>query len=355
MLTKKNADIPTKSKKSIDNTPVRRPSTTPPSTDPRSTDDSGSHALGRVKPFLLAPILPLFIVVLNFGMRFLPDLTVHVNNTDSLYIILILLQIVVIVLPGIFYCKLRGSGFALRLRLRLPSPNRVAFGVLGLFLILFGTAIIKSAYVALGTGYNNLYFLNLYGYISQANLSTVSDAVYSIITFAIVPAIATEFVYRGILVREYADGGYGPVCAVFFSALLYASLASSPKTVPILFYTGLVLGIVFFFTHSLLYSMLISAVLSVCDLFGETFLLHVAAQRAYSVLLFFLLVTAFLVVLLLTVREAERILHNEGVFGAAVPSYLRTETSQKAAFGMCLISPSLLLCIAVTAVKLLWI
>ena len=300
----------------------------------------------HVKRSFAAPLLIFVIYLLCLGMRFLPQVTSRVTDLDSIYVVLILLQILVFVLPGIFFCKLRGSGYSLRLSLRLPHADRVGIGIIALLLILLGNALIKIGIVSLHGEFRNGYILNLYDYVGESNLGTVTDAIYSILTFAVVPAVVTEFVFRGILMREYADGGYGPVCTVLFSALLYAMLSFSFYTLPTMFFTGLMLGITMYFTHSLFLCMAVSAVSAGVDLFAESFLLHVAAQKSNVLLLCFCIVTAFLFILLLGLREAERILYNEGLRTTEVPHDLRTEGKMSGALAACALSPSFLMCLA---------
>lgn len=307
-------------------------------------DNQSDNKTAHAKFAFAAPLLSFVTAVLSLIMVRLPQIRDRLGGMDNQYLVLILLQILVFVLPAIFFCKLRGAGYALKLPVHLPKPDRIGFGVLALLVIVFGNALIKIAFCSLSGSFENAYILDIYSHVSQANLSTVQDSLFSILTFAIVPAVVTEFIFRGVLVCEYTQGKYGPFCTVLMTAALYALQSFSFYTLPTMFFTGIMLGITVYFTNSVFYCMLLSAVNSCIELISENYLIHIAKQN--TILLVFLIATLFLVALLFLIREAERILYNEGIRAIETPDNLKSDYPLYVSLQRCALSPSFLLCVA---------
>lgn len=99
----------------------------------------------------------------------------------------------------------------------------------------------------------------LAGFISSAGLDTTEDVIIypiwlSIITFAVVPAIVEEYVFRGIILTEYLKVGTAP--AVLVSSIFFAMLHFSLGSVMYGFFFGLVFALVRIATGNMIYSMM---------------------------------------------------------------------------------------------------
>ena len=115
------------------------------------------------------------------------------ERRDNIYLSFAVLQIIVLLIPAIFYSKLRRGNDISNLRLRGINPDKLYFTILTAFLLLFVSAAFKLLYIRLGI-YDSR-FAEYASYINIASFTSVSDIVYMIITFVLIPAVSEEFIF----------------------------------------------------------------------------------------------------------------------------------------------------------------
>ncbi len=300
----------------------------------------------KIKKSLSAPILALIVYLFTFAARFL-DISVLQNyDRDNIYLTIIVLQLLIFVIPGIFYSKLRGTEFVSGLRIRIPSPGRIGIAVLLFFTMLTGSVLLKLLISHFtGSIYNSATALNFRANISAAGLYQVTDAIYTIITFALVPAIAQEFIFRGVLMSEYRVSRYGIWSMVLIPSLLYGMLGFSLQSFPVYFIQGILMSLMVLITDSLLAPMFFSFINNILELYLEDSVLRVFQQSDYFSLLLFLIGSLFLIFIILSFAEAERLTYNDGVSGKKEPQYMITDGSGGKKFSECIFSPTCICCI----------
>lgn len=300
----------------------------------------------QFKKSLAAPILAFVVLAMTVGARFLDISALQNYDRDNIYLTVIVLQLLIFVLPGIFYCKLRGPSLSESLRLRIPSPGRLGIAGLLLLTLLSGSIIIKLiiSYVT-GNVYSNVTALNFRADISASGLSTLSDALYTLITFALIPSVTQEFFFRGVLTAEYRTSGYGTASMIVVPSLLYALTSASFLSLPVYFFEGLILSFALLMTDSLFAPMMIVFIKNLFELFFEDELLLLFGQREYFFLLLFMFGCLFLLFAAASLHESERLIYNDGVAGKDVPTYHLDEGARRA-FAECIFSPTFLLCVA---------
>lgn len=94
-------------------------------------------------PALVAVISALLIVMSKLSISSL-------ERRDNIYLSLAVLQIIILLIPAIFYCKLRRGNDISNLRLVGINPDKLYFTVLTAFLLLFISASFKLLYIKLG-------------------------------------------------------------------------------------------------------------------------------------------------------------------------------------------------------------
>ena len=186
-------------------------------------------------PALTAPILVLVVYILIAASGGLDLLSL--GSEESVYLSTIAVRLLVFIVPGIFYVKLKESGYTLRLGF---SP--IGIGKIGFCLTVLGALISFSLLIRMFTGHMEASLPVIMPGLEEAAAS-VGDAnfFYILVSFAIVPAVCEEFIFRAILLTEYSE--YGCPTAVITSAALYGMLAFSPADFPLLFVMGILLGI----------------------------------------------------------------------------------------------------------------
>lgn len=298
-----------------------------------------------------APLLTLVIYILLTFSRFL-DLEA-LKYRDNVYLSIIILQLIIFMLPALFFCKLKGTGYSLRLNLRLFAPTRIWFLVLSALTLLTGTAVIRLAEL----GYTGtIESFTLYDRFMPLASQSVSNIIYVVITFALLPALTEEFVFRSIIITEYEEGGYGGLCAALMSALLFALLHSSISQFPVYLLGGIIFSAVVIVTRSVFAAMAVHFLNNIYQLFLEPFIFSLIKHPQNMVFLIFTCVVLFLVCLALMLGQIEKIYYIYGVTNRETPAWVKNRTKTPArAIIEALVSPTFLLCVLVFVIVTLGI
>ncbi len=294
----------------------------------------------RVKASLIAPILALVVYLLLFASGYIdPSL---LQYRDSIYLSLIVMQLIIFVLPGIFYCKLKGEGFGKRMRLRPFTPTGLLLIFVALMTLFFGSALIQLGIYYITSG--NTEFL-LYDSVLSSGSASGENPLYMILTFALLPALTEEFVFRGVLLPEYE--GSGGFCAVLMSSVLFAMLHFDPAQLPVLIFGGVIFALTSIVTRSLFASMVLHALNNILSLFLERYLVRFMEQPQSTIFFIFSLSLLFLISLFLFLSTAERIYYQAGLNGVTPPEPTDPEASKLKLLFEAIISPTFLLCVLV--------
>jgi len=259
----------------------------------------------------------------------------------------VVIQLLIYVLPGIFYFKLRREGSIDRLGLKPTPPDRVYIAVLAALLLFLISTGFKLAYLRLG-----IYESRFAQYAAYINISTFSDPgdiLYMVITFVLIPAISEELIYRSIIFGEYMRDGYGTFIAAAASTLLYALLHIGLQSLPLYLIIGAVLCVVVRITGSVLMSMVTSIVFGLCDVFTENYVTALA-HSDYTALVIFTVISLFLLVAVLFFAEAERLYFVLGTSGKKPPVRSMRDGGTKELLRSALLSPTVLICAAIYAI-----
>lgn len=298
-----------------------------------------------------APLLTLSIYILLILSRFIDTETLKYR--DNIYLSIIILQLVIFMLPALFFCKLKGTGYSLRLNLRLFPPTRIWFIVLSALTLLTGSAVIRLAELAY-TG--TVESFTLYDRFIPLATMSVSNIIYVLITFAALPAITEEFVFRSIIITEYEESGYGGFCAALLSALLFAMLHSSISQFPVYLLGGIVFAAVVIVTRSVFAAMAVHFLNNLYQLFLEPYIFSLIKHPQNMVFLAFTCVLLFLVCLTLTLGQIEKVYYIYGVTGRETPAWVKKRKKSPARATLeALVSPTLLMCVLVFVIVTLGI
>ena len=257
------------------------------------------------------------------------------------------IQLLIYVLPGIFYFKLRREGSIDRLDLKPTPPDRIYIAVLAALLLFIISSGFKLAYLGMG-----IYESRFAQYASYINISTFSDPgdiLYMVITFVLIPAVCEELIYRSVIFGEYMRDGYGTVIAAAASTVLYALLHTGLQRLPLYLIIGAILCIVVRITGSVLMSMVTSVVFGLCDVFTENYVTALA-HSDYKALVVFTVISLFLLFAVLFFAEAERLYFVLGTSGEKPPARSMREGDIKQLLRSALLSPTVIVCAAVYAV-----
>ena len=228
------------------------------------------------------------------------------------YLSIVLLQVMIFLIPGVVFCKLRGTAFTARLRLRPPRPSQILLLVSALLALITGTLLISiytGGIKTLDSGFT------LYDTFAAGNGTDASSVTYLILAYAALPAICEEFVFRGVLCATLEERGLLP--AIVYSALAFGMLHFEFSHLPVYIFAGLLLCGVMYATRSLIATVILHFAYNLFGLFGQPTLTQFYLYTGSTELFSFLLLLILLVSAIVFCGEASR----------AYRSYARTMQS----------------------------
>ena len=272
---------------------------------------------------------------------------------ENVYLTVILINLVVFVLPGIFYTRLQAPGGSY-----IKESNFRLIGFSGIPVILFLFFVMVSGSVLLN------YLLYRIGWLDLSAVSYVSEYAFlsggyegfvqvllSGLAFGVVPAVTEEFFFRGVFMSEYRS--YGGAAQVLLPAIAFALVHFSAPQLPVYFFGGLVLSLCAYITRSCVAAMILHVLYNLFALFLESFVWNLIAQRSSTAFFVFLVMTIFLLFLMLALGEGERLYYNYAVSGIPAPKEKKKQPGRMRPFFEALTSPVLLLCVALFVIVVL--
>lgn len=223
-------------------------------------------------------------------------------DRDSEYMSIVVLQVLIFLIPGVIFCKLRGATFTERLRLRLPRPSHILLVVAALIALISGTLLISiytGGIKTLDQGFT------LYDTFAAGGGTDFSEVAYLILAYAALPAICEEFIYRGILCATLEERGLLP--AIIYSALSFGMLHFELSHLPVYIFAGLLLCALMYATRSLIATAIVHFAFNLFGLFGQPALTQFYLYTGSTELFSFLLMVIFLLSAVLFCGEAGRI------------------------------------------------
>lgn len=239
------------------------------------------------------------------------------ERRDNIYIALAVIQLLVYIIPGIFYCKLRHKNDMSALRLSIAKPDRLYFAVISALTLFAVSAAFKLLYIQLGIYKSE--FAEYASYINISTFSSASDILYMIITFVFIPAVSKEFIFRSVIFGEYINDGFGYVAPTIISSVMYAMTFFRFSSFPKYFIVGMILSLTAIIADSVIISMAASTVYGLLDVFSESYISNLM-RSDYKLLIIFITVAMLLLFITLFFAEAERLFFNKGTAGDPSPT-----------------------------------
>ncbi len=285
-----------------------------------------------------APGLVLCIYLLLLCSRFLDTSVLSAGNS---YLTVGVLQLLIFLLPAAIYCQLRGQKFRTRLRLRLVGLEQLLLIPAATVVLVCGSLLISFALGGIdGLGEQ----FSLYDTFVAADSHGTDELLYSLLAFAVLPAVCEEFVFRSILCAELERSGI--FASVTVSALFFAMLHFEAAQFPVYFFSGILLALVLYATRSVLGAVLVHFLYNLFGLIGRPYVTEFYSRTGSTELFVFLLIILFLLALMLFFGEAARAYGSYARRGIPSPYHRPRTAREKAAnpFFEALLTPLSLLC-----------
>ncbi len=285
-----------------------------------------------------APALVLCIYLLLLGTRLLDGV---LTATANGYLTVAVLQLLIYLLPAAIYCQLRGEKLRTHLRLRPVGLEQTLVVLAGAVVLICGGLVIGFAQGGMEQLGDQV---TLYDRYATANPDGAGDILYTILAFALLPAVCEEFVFRALLCAELERNGVP--AAVIGSALFFAMLHFEPAQFFIYFFAGILLAMVLYATRSVLGPILVHAAYNLFGLFGRPYITEFYDRTGSASLFIFLLLLIALLALMLSFGEAARAYRSYARRGIPSPYHRARTAQEKAAYPFleALLTPFSLLC-----------
>lgn len=235
-------------------------------------------------------------------------------SRDNEYLGVVLLQVLIFLVPGLIYCKLRGTAFTNSLRLRLPRLSHTLLLVSALCTLMTGGLLISVYSGGIGTLDEGF---TLYDTFSAKGGNTAGEVIYLILAYAALPAICEEFVYRGVLCVTLEERGLLPT--VLYSSLAFGMLHFEITHLPVYVFAGALFCAVLYCTRSLASTVLVHFLYNIFGLFGQPAISRFYVYTGSTKLFSFLLTFAFLLSAVVFCGEASRIYRGYSRTGMTAP------------------------------------
>lgn len=177
----------------------------------------------------------------------------NLENLEGINIFLYLLTVLPLII-SFDYFLMRKNGK----KLNFNMQSRPFHVYLLIFPMMFGMMMI-SEYITELIPTTGLIFGNLYKFYTQALTEITKDNVETIITVVIFAPVLEEILFRGIIQKGLINKGVKPINAIIISALTFGIFHGNPWQFVGASLLGLVLGLVYFKTKSLLMSIFLHA------------------------------------------------------------------------------------------------
>ena len=276
------------------------------------------------------------ILFLVTSIRFIdPE---RLARRDNIFLSFVIIQFLILLLPAVFYMKIKGKGYGSTLNLGIFTPDTIVFMLLCTLMLISGSAAIRFVSEECGIPRSNLVLLkNVF-----PETSDPENPVFSLLAFAFVPAVAEEFIFRGIMISEYRSGGR--VCAVVMSSVLFAFLHYGFENFILAVFVGAVLAFCVYVTGSVWSAIIMRFVYNLYSIYLESQLFNILDRPKNNIFMIFVFVGLFLTCLFFTLGCAEKLFYSYALENRETPerndNYVYGKVSLKNSF----ISLPFLLC-----------
>ena len=250
-----------------------------------------------------SPLLLLISMFLILSFRI--AMAVFPDKTGG-YLGLLILQLIIFFIPAYLYSKFISKGRLFlkpeHFKLKPPSIDRT-------FLIISASVLLCSVMFTLdklcrwNIGYPDGFYL--YNTFFTGRIAEPDNAFYPVITFALVPAICEEFVFRGVIHRSYEDKGFS--VAAIVSAIMFSLVTLDPALIPSSLVFGLFMSFLLYLTDSLISCFIVNFIYKMFMLFFGTNMADYLLTGGNSALLFTIVLLALLLSLSVFGFECSRV------------------------------------------------
>lgn len=294
----------------------------------------------KIKSVFAAPILVIISIMLLVGSRYI-ELDMP-NYSENICLAIIVIQLLALVVPSAFYMKLRGDGFVRRMRIKPMGIEKILVTLLAVIVLILGDTLIRLFLYPMGL--IDSVFSNYYYYLKGVQ----PGVLYSLVTFALVPSVCEEVLFRSVLCAEYESEG--AVTAVIGSAALYGMFSMSFGYFPIYFFAGLIFALVMYLTRSVFAAIICHLCYNLYQIVAADTVKTILVKPQSTGFLVFAVAAAFITALAALFGECERIYYGYAMKGMEAEYAKSCPKFSLRRFLEALLSPTFLVCVLIFVV-----
>lgn len=273
-----------------------------------------------------APLLVLAICALMLLANFALSKAAF-QNQETLLFSYVIVELLIFVLPGVFYVKCKKRGYAADMQLISFGFSQLPIIVLMFFIMALGGVLASLIYSHFGISYDSAAkiwqdALSLSGGEFFTDEQTV---IYLSLVLAVVPAFAEEFLFRGVILKEYSR--YGMLTALLVSSLFFAMLHFDLTLFPVYFFLGMALGFTAYTTRSVFASAIVHSLYNLFSLFIAPLVSNFISLEKGKIAVFYVVAVLFLLFLMLALGESERLFAGYSISGISSPKQVKKRFS----------------------------
>ncbi len=297
----------------------------------------------KIKETITAPLLVLTSYIFFAACYVFPwvrDALLRSGNYDLLSGIV--LELMILLIPALLYAKLKGAGYSVSMHFAALRPSGSIFALCMVIIALTGVVLLAMGLTGAGIVHSKYLLTDTYHMgLPDRDLSVFLRCM----NYALIPAVAEELLYRGVLITEYSGSGAGT--AILFSSALFAMSQFELNELPVYFFLGVVFSLIFYVTRSLPLTVLSRLIFNLLIFYFEDAGWTLILKKSNFVFLVSFCAILFLLAAALALSEAQRMYYTRGMDGEKTPKEGKLTESLKVRLLTAALSPSFLLCIGV--------
>jgi hypothetical protein len=172
-----------------------------------------------------------------------------------------------------------------------------------------------------------------------------------VLSLAVLPSIVEEFVFRGIMLREYRNGGIW--FAALISSIMFAMIHFDLKQFPIYLDLGMILAWIEFITKSVWACVAVHIIYNIYAIFIEKYIWIFSTNPDSEVLFWLILVCALFICAFFFLSSAEKVMRLCVDVGERAPSVLKISARRVFMFDAVTEKPFLIACAVFAVISLI--
>lgn len=224
------------------------------------------------------------------------------ESKEGFYIGSIVMQIMIFILPATIRIRMKDERYLWKLHLKPARPETLLLSLSSGMLLITGGLLLSLLF----SGISHLSgTFTLYESFEAERSGELGNTLYLLLAYAVLPAIAEELFFRGILRAEYER--YGAEVAVLMTSILFTCLHFSLTGILVYFFSGIVLAITAYLSRSVTGAILAHFLYNLFGLFGQPYISSFFNISGNKTLFIFVLISLFLLSLALFCGEIARL------------------------------------------------